>query len=72
MDKITYEMKINEKEKIIFSICEYENKKYIDLRKFLTWDNGKSWRATVKGISIPIELSDKFIEGLKTIERQIL
>lgn len=65
-----YEFKKNAGESIRFSLVEYENREYVDIRTFGFWDDES--RATKKGVRFAVEeLWSKFVAGVHEVDKAI-
>ncbi len=67
---ILAEIEKNPMEKILITISEFKNKKYVDLRVYFMNDN-MEWKPTKKGVTIPPNLVDLVINALKKAKEEV-
>ena len=67
-DKIVYQFSRNDGEQIMFSIRQYKDKRYLDIRMFYQPKPDEQYRPTKKGITIPLELTDEMANGIKRVQ----
>lgn len=66
-----FEILLADKTKILVKETTYEDKQYVDIRKWYL-DKSGEWKPTAKGISIPVEHSKKFTIRLTKMVKKIL
>lgn len=54
-------------EKIVFSVNEFKNKKYADIRIYYEDDEGE-WKPTKKGITVALSNFSEFMERIAELE----
>jgi hypothetical protein len=57
-------------EKIYVSANEYNGRKYADLRTYFMDSEGE-WHPTKKGISIPADLFNELVVGIKALSEEL-
>lgn len=60
-------LKLNETEKIIAEFSEWKGKRSLDIRQY--WFNQGEWRATGKGVKIPVDDANRFTLRLRKMVR---
>ena len=70
-DKILYEFNRNSDETIYFTLHEYKQRKYLDLRVFFKPKDGDEMRPTRKGLTLPIELVGELKKGIDSCQKDI-
>ena len=69
-DRLITTMEKNSQEEIRFSLQEYRGTDLIDIRVYFDADSGKR-RPTKKGISIPVDRFDEFMECLENVKKTV-
>ena len=68
-DKLLTKMEKNSQEEIRFSLQEYRGTDLIDIRVY--FDSGGKKTPTKKGISVPIERFDEFVDCIEILKKKI-
>ena len=69
-DRLITTMEKNSQEEIRFSLQEYRGTDLIDIRVYFDPGSGKR-KPTRKGISIPVDRFDEFMECLKNVKKTV-
>ena len=69
-DKLITRMEKNSQEEIRFSLQEYRGTELIDIRVYFDPGSGKM-TPTKKGISIPLERFDEFVDCIENVRKRI-
>lgn len=69
-DKLITTMEKNSQEEIRFSLQEYRGTDLIDIRVYFE-SAGSQMKPTRKGISVPVERFDEFMECLKNVKKTV-
>lgn len=69
-DRLITTMDKNSQEEIRFSLQKYRGTDLIDIRVYFDTGSGKR-KPTRKGISIPVDRFDEFMECLKNVKKTI-
>lgn len=68
-DQIVYEFQRNQDETVYFTLREYKQRKYIDLRVFFRPKDGGEMHPTKKGITLQLELLPELKKGVAACEK---
>ena len=70
--EVVYSFKRNEFEEVWLSVREYKGRKYLDIRLFyLPQDGSSEYRATKKGITIPMDSVPDLMIGLEKVVHRL-
>ena len=69
-DRLITKMEKNTQEEIRFSLQEYRGTDLIDIRVYFESAGGQM-KPTKKGISVPVDRFDEFMECLKNVKKTI-
>ena len=70
-NQILYEFSRNQDETVYFSLREYKDRKYIDLRIFFQPKEEEEMRPTKKGITLALELFPELKKGVGACEKKL-
>lgn len=70
-NNVLYEFSRNQDETVYFTLREYKQRKYIDLRVFFQPKDGSEMRPTKKGITLALELLPELKKGILACEKKI-
>ncbi|PIQ87282.1 MAG: hypothetical protein COV74_01805 [Candidatus Omnitrophica bacterium CG11_big_fil_rev_8_21_14_0_20_45_26] len=68
--QIIYQIKKNQQERICFSLGEFKEKSYLDIRLFFIHSDSGELIPTKKGITLPTWTIAEIKKALMTIEKQ--
>lgn len=71
-NQILYQFARNQDERVYFSLREYKQRKYIDLRIFYQPKDGDEMRPTKKGVTLSLELLPELKKGIVACEKKLL
>ncbi|MGH9339281.1 MAG: transcriptional coactivator p15/PC4 family protein [Acidobacteriota bacterium] len=71
MSEVVTEMEKSYNEKILFSLSEFKEKKYADIRVYYEDDEGE-WKPTKKGVTITLDRFAEFKEHLAKLEEFLI
>jgi hypothetical protein len=66
------ELAKNSREKVVFSLSEFKDKHYLDMRLYLVGENSGPDVPTKKGLTISLDLYPKFKEALALVEAALI
>ena len=69
-DSLITKMEKNSQEEIRFTLQEYRGTDLIDIRVYFDPGSGKR-KPTKKGISVPVERFDEFMQCLKNVKKTV-
>ncbi|MBM4284689.1 MAG: hypothetical protein FJ128_05510 [Deltaproteobacteria bacterium] len=69
MNKLIHEMPKNSRELVRFTLSTFKGKHYLDVRTFITPENGGEMLPTKKGLTLAVELYPTFKQALAETER---
>ena len=67
MNEIIGEMEKGWNEKLIFSVTEYKEKSYANIRIYYEDDEGE-WKPTKKGVTVSLDTFNEFKENIEKLE----
>ena len=70
-NQILYQFARNQDEAVYFSLREYKERKYIDLRIFYQPKDADEMRPTKKGITLALELLPELKKGISVCEKKL-
>ena len=65
--KVVYKFPKNSEEEIRFSLRDYKERHYFDVRLWFLTTNGREYHPTRKGITLSVEHLDELRKGLERI-----
>lgn len=71
-DQVLYKFARNQDETVYFSLREYKERTYIDLRVFYRPKDNDEMRPTKKGITLPLTLLPELKRGVFACEKKLL
>ena len=71
-NKTLYQFTRNSDEVVHFTLREYKQRKYIDLRIFFRPKNDHEMRPTKKGITLALELFPELKKGIAECEKKLI
>ncbi len=70
-DQILHQFSRNQDETVYFTLKEYKDRKYIDLRIFYQPKDAEEMRPTKKGITLSIDLLPELKRGVFACEKKL-
>ncbi len=70
-DQILYQFSRNQDETVYFTLRDYKDRKYLDLRVFYQPKDGDEMRPTKKGITLPLDLLPELKRGVFACEKKL-
>ena len=70
-NQILHQFSRNQDETVYFSLREYKDKKYIDLRVFFQPKDSDEMRPTKKGITLSLDLLSELKKGIAICEKKL-
>lgn len=71
-DQVVYQIARGNDEAIFFTLREFKNRKYLDLRVFFQPKNEEDMKPTKKGLTVTLELLDEIKKGILACEKEVL
>lgn len=71
-DQSLYQFSRSKDEKVCFTLREYKDRKYIDLRVFFRPKNESEMHPTKKGITIALDLFPELKKGISICEKRLV
>ncbi len=70
-NEILYQFSRGQDETIYFSLNDYKNRKYLDLRVFFQPKDSDEMRPTKKGLTLAVELIPELKKGISICEKKL-
>ena len=70
-NQILYQFSRNQDETVFFTLQEYKERKYLDLRVFYQPKDGDEMRPTKKGLTLPVDLLPELKRGVFACEKKL-
>ena len=71
-NQILHQFSRNQDETVYFTLREYKDKRYLDLRIFYQPKDAEEMRPTKKGITLAIELLPELKKGIMACEKKLM
>lgn len=69
--EVLYQFNRNQDETVYFSLCNYKDKKYLDLRVFFQPKDSEDMKPTRKGLTLGVEYLSELKKGISICEKQL-
>lgn len=69
-DRVVYRFQRNSEEEVRFTLHEYKDRQYLDLRLWFLPADGGEYKPTRKGLTLPLEFLSELKKGVAKTEQE--